>query len=115
MCRTGVGFRVCAWNRRGPLLSCRSATLVWVCRLAGVRRWRAGWRTTARRPTRGSGLLAGSTAVNAAHAQLTAAAIRCTFRMQATATKLAVGSIGYAENQASSAAQLWALGQEAVC
>jgi hypothetical protein len=63
----------------------------------------------------GSGLLAGSTAVNAAHAQLTAAAIRCTFRMQATATKLAVGSIGYAENQASSAAQLWALGQEAVC
>jgi hypothetical protein len=62
----------------------------------------------------GSSVLASAAAVNAAHAQIAAAAIRCTFRVQTTATKLAVGSIGYGENQASSAAQLRALGQVAV-
>jgi hypothetical protein len=62
----------------------------------------------------GSSVLASSAAVNAAHAQIAAAGIRCTFRMHATATKLAVGSIGYGENEANSAAQLRALGQVAV-
>jgi hypothetical protein len=63
----------------------------------------------------GSGLLASSAAVNAAHAQIAAAATRCTFRVQTTATKLAIASAGYGENEAGSAAQLRALGQGAVC
>jgi hypothetical protein len=62
----------------------------------------------------GSSVLASSAAVNAAHAQIAAAATRCTFRMQATAIKLAIASTGYDANEASSAAQLRALGQVAM-
>jgi len=53
----------------------------------------------------GSSVLASSAAVNAAHLQIAAAGIRCASRMQATATKLAIGSTGYGQNEASSAAQ----------
>jgi hypothetical protein len=63
----------------------------------------------------GSSVLASSAAVNAAHAQTAAAAMRCTFRMQATATKLAIASTGYGENEAGSAAQLRALSPVTVC
>jgi len=63
----------------------------------------------------GSSVLASSAAMNAAHAQIAAAAIRCTFRVQTTATKLAVASGGYGENEAGSAAQLRALGRVTVC
>jgi hypothetical protein len=67
-------------------------------------------------PTRArSSALASSAAVNAAHVQIAAAGVRCTFRMQATATKLAVASNGYGDNEASSAAQLRALSPVTVC
>jgi hypothetical protein len=59
--------------------------------------------------------LASSAAVHAAHAQIAAAGIRCTVRMQATATTLAVVSAGYGDNEASSAAQLRALSPVMVC
>ena len=42
----------------------------------------------------GASPLASSGAVNAAHAQIAAAGVRCSFRMQATATKLAEISFG---------------------
>jgi hypothetical protein len=57
----------------------------------------------------GSSALASSAAVNAAHAQVTAAGIRCAFRVQAAAGKLAVASAGYGENEVSAAAQFQAL------
>jgi hypothetical protein len=56
-----------------------------------------------------------SAAVNAAHAQIAAARIRCTSRMQATATKLAVAATGYADNEARSAAQMRALYRPTAC
>jgi hypothetical protein len=62
----------------------------------------------------GSSALASSAAVKAAHAQIIAAGVRCTFRLQATATKLAVASVGYDENEAGSAIRLRALGPVAV-
>jgi hypothetical protein len=58
----------------------------------------------------GSRVLASSAAVNAVHAQVAAAGIRCTLRVQATAAKLAVASAGYGDNEASAAAQFRALG-----
>ncbi len=63
----------------------------------------------------GSSLLASAAAVNAVHAQIAAAGVRCTFRMQATATKLAVASNRYGDNEAYSAAQFRALGPVTVC
>ena len=63
----------------------------------------------------GSSVLASSAAVNAAHAQVAAAGIRCASRVQATASKLAVASAGYGENEASSAAQFRALDPVTVC
>lgn len=63
----------------------------------------------------GSSVLASEAVVNAAHAQITAAGIRCTSRMHATATKLAVASVGYGDNEASSAAQMRALGWVTAC
>jgi hypothetical protein len=57
----------------------------------------------------GSAVLASSAAVNAAHMQIAAAGVRCTSRVQATATKLAVGSAGYGENEGDSVAQLGTL------
>lgn len=63
----------------------------------------------------GSSALASSAAVNATQMQIAAAGIRCAGRMQATATKLAAGSVGYGENETSSAAQLRALGRVTVC
>ena len=63
----------------------------------------------------GSSVLASSASVDAAHAQIAAAGARCTSRMQATAAKLALATRGYGQNEASSAAQLRALGLAAVC
>jgi hypothetical protein len=63
----------------------------------------------------GSSLLASSAAVNAAHAQIGAAGMRCAVRVQATATKLAAASAGYGDNEASSAALFRALGRVTVC
>jgi hypothetical protein len=57
----------------------------------------------------GSTVLPSSAAVNAAHMRIAAAGVRCTSRVQTTATKLAVGFIGYGENEGNSAAQLGAL------
>jgi hypothetical protein len=62
-----------------------------------------------------SSVLASSAAVDAAHAQIAAAGIRCTFRVQATASKLAVASAGYGNNEAGSAGQFRALGRVTVC
>jgi hypothetical protein len=53
--------------------------------------------------------LASAAATNAARAQVTAANIRCTFRVQATAAKLSAVANGYTETEVSSAAQLEAL------
>jgi hypothetical protein len=63
----------------------------------------------------GSSVLASSAAVNAAHAQIAAAGMRCVVRVQATATKLAAASAGYGECEASSAAQFRTLGHVTVC
>jgi hypothetical protein len=57
----------------------------------------------------GSSVLASSAAVNAAHAQIAAAGMRCVVRVQATATKLAAASAGYGESEASSVAEFRAL------
>jgi hypothetical protein len=53
--------------------------------------------------------LASALAVNASHAQIAAAGIRCSRRVQSTATKLTAAASGYTENEASSAAQLLAI------
>jgi hypothetical protein len=63
----------------------------------------------------GSSALASWAAVNAAHAQIAAAGIRCGARIQATATKLAVASAGFGENEARSAADFRLLGRTTVC
>jgi len=63
----------------------------------------------------GSSVLASSAAVNAAHAGLAAASVRCAFRVQTTATKLVQASAGYGDNETSSAAQFRALRRVTVC
>ena len=62
-----------------------------------------------------SSVLTSSAAVNAAHAQIAAAGVRCMFRVQATATRLAAASAGYGGNEASSAAEFRELGPVTVC
>jgi glycerate kinase len=57
----------------------------------------------------GSSELASAAAVNASHAQIAAAGIRCSFRVQATATKLVVAASRYTENETRSAAQVQAI------
>jgi hypothetical protein len=57
----------------------------------------------------GSSWLGSAAAVNAANADVATAGIRCTFRMQATATKLTAAAHGYTENEAESAAQFPAI------
>lgn len=59
--------------------------------------------------------LASAAAVNAAHAQIAAAAVRCSSRIQATAGKLAAASAGYAENESPAASQFRALTPVKVC
>jgi hypothetical protein len=63
----------------------------------------------------GAPVLASSAAVNAAHARIAAAGMRCVVRVQATATKLVAASAGYGKNEAGSAAQFRALGRVTVC
>lgn len=58
---------------------------------------------------------ASAAAVNAAYAQISAASIKCTSRVQATATKLVAAASNYSENEDSSAAQIRALYRPAVC
>src|ERR1700739_431665 len=58
---------------------------------------------------------ASAAAVNATHAQITAASMKCTSRVQATATKLALAATSYTENEDSSAAQMRALYGPTVC
>jgi hypothetical protein len=53
-------------------------------------------------------------AVTAATAQIAAANVRCTFRVQATATKLSAAATSYSNNEAASAAQLRAIATPAV-
>jgi hypothetical protein len=53
--------------------------------------------------------LASAAAINAARAEVAAANIRCTFRIQATAAKLTAVAAGYTENEVNSVAQLRAL------
>jgi hypothetical protein len=57
----------------------------------------------------GSSELASAGAVNACHTQIAAAGVRCTLRMQATATALGAAAACYTENEAGSAAQLRAI------
>jgi hypothetical protein len=63
----------------------------------------------------GSSALASSAAVNAAHARIAAAGVRCSSRIQATATTLARVSAVYAENEVHSAAQFRALSPAKAC
>lgn len=60
-------------------------------------------------PAAGPGVLASSAAVNAAHAQIAAAGLRCGSRIQTTAAALTRASAGYGENEAHSAAEFRAL------
>ena len=62
----------------------------------------------------GSSSLASSAAVSVAHTRVTAAGVRCTFRLHATATKLSGAAVGYDGNDVGSAARLRALGPVAV-
>ena len=59
----------------------------------------------------GGGLswLASGAAVNAANAQMAAANMRCTFRVQATAATLVAADTSYVENEAGSATQFRAI------
>ena len=57
----------------------------------------------------GSFGLASSAAVNAGHAQIAAAGMRCTVRLQNTATKLVAAATGYGDNEARSAAEFRAV------
>jgi len=68
-------------------------------------------------PTKGMGssALASGAAVNAAHALVAAAGIRCTSRVQSMATDLSAASDGYAENELRSAAEFRALGPVMEC
>jgi hypothetical protein len=63
----------------------------------------------------GSTWLASAVTVNASHAQVAAAGVRCTLHAQATATKLGRAATAYAANEASSASQLRALDRPTVC
>ena len=63
----------------------------------------------------GPSVLASAVAANAAHAQIAAAGVRCTLRVQATATKLAEAAEGYGANESSSVAPFRALVPETVC
>jgi hypothetical protein len=58
---------------------------------------------------------ASAAAVNAAHAEVTAASVRCTSRTQAMAAKLVAAATGYSENEQSSTAQLRALSTPTAC
>ncbi|MFZ0902353.1 MAG: hypothetical protein WAN71_00400 [Mycobacterium sp.] len=69
-----------------------------------------------REPTSvGSSGLASVAAINTAQADVAAANIRCTFRVQATAGKLSAAAAGYTENEVSSAAQVQVLDIPTVC
>jgi hypothetical protein len=57
----------------------------------------------------GLSVLASAAAINASHAQIAAAGVGCSFRVQATATKLAAAATKYTENEASSTAQVQAI------
>jgi hypothetical protein len=57
----------------------------------------------------GSVTLASAAAINACHAQIAAAVIRCASRVQATATKLAEAATSYNENEFGAAAQVQAI------
>ncbi|SON59202.1 hypothetical protein MSIMFI_00684 [Mycobacterium simulans] len=63
----------------------------------------------------GSSWPGSAAAVNTAHAEIAAAGMRCTYRVQATATELAAAVGRYAENEADSAARLRALDVPKVC
>ena len=53
--------------------------------------------------------LASALAVNASHAKIAAAGIRCSLRVQSTATKLTAAASRYTENDAGSVAQCQAV------
>lgn len=75
----------------------------------------AGELTSICMPTAvGSMWLASAVTVNASHAQVAAAGLRCMLRAQATAIKLGRAATGYGENEASSAAQFRALDRPTV-
>jgi hypothetical protein len=57
---------------------------------------------------------ASTLAVNISHERIAAAGIRCTFRVQATANKLAIAASNYSENEISSAAQVQAIATSTV-
>ena len=59
--------------------------------------------------------LASVAAITAARAEVAAANIRCTFRVQATAAKLSAAAADYTETEGNSVAQLRALNTPTVC
>ncbi|OBG25190.1 hypothetical protein A5764_07270 [Mycobacterium sp. 852002-51057_SCH5723018] len=63
----------------------------------------------------GSSVLASAAAVNAAHAQIAAAGLRCSSRIQATAAALTRVSASYGENEVHSAAEFRALSPVKAC
>jgi hypothetical protein len=65
--------------------------------------------------TTGPSWLASAAGVGASNAQIAAAGIRCTFRVQATATKLAAAATSYAEQEVESAARFRTLDTPKVC
>ncbi|SOJ54750.1 hypothetical protein MSIMFB_02243 [Mycobacterium simulans] len=63
----------------------------------------------------GSTWLESAAAVNLSSTEISAAAIRCTVRVQATATKLAAAATSYAATEAGSAAQFRGLNGPKAC
>ncbi|SOJ56901.1 hypothetical protein MSIMFB_04378 [Mycobacterium simulans] len=62
-----------------------------------------------------SSWLGSAVTVNTAHAEIVAAGMRCTYRVQATAAKLAAAASRYAANDADSATRLRTLDGSKVC
>jgi hypothetical protein len=60
-------------------------------------------------PAVASHVLASSAAVHAAHAQIAAAGLRCSSRVEATAGKLVAASAGYRQNEDAASAEFRAL------
>jgi hypothetical protein len=62
----------------------------------------------------GSLTLASAAAVNACHAQVAAAGVRCSSRVQATAAKLKAQATAYTDTEASSVARIQAIATSTV-
>jgi hypothetical protein len=76
---------------------------------AGSREALAGKLASNSPPAAGSSRLISAAAVDATHARIAAAGMRCALRVQATAAKLTTAAARFTDNETSSAARFLAL------